>query len=63
MNDTLIAIAMGVLGFVPTAIVVAIAARQPYDRIDYSGWIPPDEIIEEAAVTLYFDAPGRELTP
>ena len=54
MNDTLIAIAMGVLGFVPTAIVVAIAARQPHDKIDYFGWTPPDEVTEDAAVTLYF---------
>ena len=66
MNDFLavaIGVLLGVLGFVPTAIVVAIAARQPRDKVDFAGWYPPDEISEETAVALYFDAQWREVTP
>ena len=40
-------------------LVVVIAARQPARTVDFSGWYPPDEISEETAVALYFDAQWR----
>jgi hypothetical protein len=64
LNDllaVLLGVLLGVLASVPVALVIAASVRQPRDVIDFTGWIPPDEISEETAVTLYFDVAGREV--
>ena len=58
-----IGVVLGVSAAIPVALVVVMAARQPRDMIDFTGWTPPDEIIETTAVALYFDAQWREVTP
>ena len=66
MNDilaVLFGVALGVLASVPVALVIAVSTRQPRDVVDFTGWTPPDEISEETAVALYFDAQWREVTP
>lgn len=66
MNDTLavaIGVVLGILASVPVAMVIAVSTRQPRDVCDFTGWCPPDESSEETAVTLYFDAIGREVAP
>ena len=66
MNDilaVLFGVALGTLATVPVALVIAVSTRQPRDMIDFTGWTPPDEIIETTAVTLYFDVAGREVQP
>ena len=66
LNDVLavlFGVLLGTLASVPVALVIVASTRQPRDVVDFGGWYPPDEIIETTAVTLYFDATGREVTP
>lgn len=66
LNDilaVLFGVLLGTLASVPVALVIAASARQPRDVVDFTGWTPPDEIIETTAVTLYFDAQWREVVP
>ena len=58
MTDVLLLL-LGVSAAVSVALVVVIAARQPARTVDFTGWYPPDEISEETAVALYFDAQWR----
>lgn len=59
--SVIVSVFLGVSAAVPVALIVAMAMRQPRDVVDFAGWIPPDEIIETTAVTLYFDATGQEV--
>lgn len=64
MSDFLavvIGVLLGVLASVPVAMVIAASTRQPWDICDLSGWIPPDEISEETAVTLFFDGSSLDV--
>lgn len=66
MSDFLavtIGVVLGVLASVPVAMVIAASTTRPRDTCDFTGWTQPDEISEETAVTLYFDATGQEVTP
>lgn len=47
---------------IPVALVVVLAARQPRDVIDFTGWAPPDESTETPETALYFDAQWRKVT-